>query len=86
VASREAFLSQQPVEPKRPFYENPKVILGSLLILVFIVFVAVNAEEVTVDFVVTDVDIALAWALLITGLIGFLIGVLLGRTRLRSRS
>jgi uncharacterized integral membrane protein len=50
-------------------------------ILIGFVFIAVNFQKVTIDFVVGDTEAPLVIALLISGGIGFLIGLVLPRFR-----
>jgi uncharacterized integral membrane protein len=50
------------------------------LVLV-IIFIAVNAQKVTVDFVFFDTSMALAFALLIATVLGFIIGYVVARVR-----
>ena len=45
------------------------------------IFIAVNFQKVTIDFVVGETKAPLVVALLISGLIGFLIGLVLPRFR-----
>jgi uncharacterized integral membrane protein len=52
-----------------------------VLIALGVVFVAVNFQKVTIDFVVGSAKAPLVVALLISGLIGFLIGLVLPRFR-----
>jgi len=52
-----------------------------VLIAIGFVFVAVNFQKVTIDFVVGETKAPLVIALLIAGLIGFLIGLVLPRFR-----
>ena len=54
-----------------------------VLIVVGLVFVAVNFQKVTIDFIVADANAPLVVALLISGGIGFLIGLALPRLRRR---
>jgi uncharacterized integral membrane protein len=55
--------------------------LTVVLIALAVVFVAVNFQKVTIDFVVGDTEAPLVIALLISGLLGFLIGLVLPRFR-----
>jgi uncharacterized integral membrane protein len=52
-----------------------------VLIALGILFIAVNFQKVTIDFVVGETKAPLVVALLIAGLIGFLIGLVLPRFR-----
>ena len=49
--------------------------------LIGFIFVAVNFQKVTIDFVFGEAKAPLVIALLISGLIGFLIGLVLPRFR-----
>jgi uncharacterized integral membrane protein len=52
-----------------------------VLVAIGVLFCAVNFQKVTVDFVVGEANAPLIVALLISGLIGFLIGLVLPRFR-----
>jgi uncharacterized integral membrane protein len=52
-----------------------------VLIAIGVIFVAVNFQKVTIDFVVGETNAPLVLALLIAGVIGFLIGLILPRFR-----
>ena len=52
-----------------------------VLIALGVIFIAVNFQKVTIDFVVGEAKAPLVVALLIAGLIGFLIGLVLPRFR-----
>jgi uncharacterized integral membrane protein len=52
-----------------------------VLVAIGVLFCAVNFQKVTVDFVVGEANAPLIVALLIAGLIGFLIGLVLPRFR-----
>lgn len=55
--------------------------LTVVLIALAAIFVAVNFQKVTIDFVVGESEAPLVIALLISGLLGFLIGLVLPRFR-----
>jgi uncharacterized integral membrane protein len=52
-----------------------------VLILVAFIFVAVNFQKVTVDFIIAETKAPLVVALLIAGGLGFVIGLALPRFR-----
>jgi len=52
-----------------------------VLLAIGSIFIAVNFQKVTIDFVVGEANAPLVVALLISGLIGFLIGLVLPRFR-----
>lgn len=52
-----------------------------VLSVIGLVFIAVNFQKVTIDFVVGEANAPLVLALLIAGVIGFLIGLILPRFR-----
>ena len=52
-----------------------------VLIAVAVLFIAVNFQKVTIDFVVGSAEAPLVVALLIAGLLGFLLGLILPRFR-----
>jgi uncharacterized integral membrane protein len=55
--------------------------LTIVLIAIGFVFIAVNFQKVTIDFVVGSAEAPLVVALLISGVLGFLIGLILPRFR-----
>ena len=55
-------------------------LLVALIVLGF-VFIAVNFQKVTIDFIVGDAQAPLVVALLISGLLGFIIGLVVARIR-----
>lgn len=54
-----------------------------IVIILALVFIAVNFQKVTIDFVVGEANAPLVIALLISGLFGFVIGLALPRFRRR---
>ena len=48
---------------------------------ILVAFIALNGDTVTVDLIVATAELRLAWALLIAGGLGFLVGALLPRLR-----
>ena len=52
-----------------------------VLIVLGVVFIAVNFQKVTIDFIVAEAQAPLVVALLITGLLGFVIGLIFPRIR-----
>ena len=65
----------------RPEGRGARFWLMVVLIALAVVFIAVNFQKVTIDFVVGDTEAPLVIALLISGVIGFLIGLVLPRFR-----
>ncbi|HET9201245.1 MAG TPA: LapA family protein [Dehalococcoidia bacterium] len=61
--------------PQGEFWTSPRFIIGVLLVVALVVFILANTEDVNVDFVVFDTDMALAWALLISAALGFIAGL-----------
>ena len=57
-------------------------LLVALIVLGF-VFIAVNFQKVTIDFIVASAQAPLVVALLISGLLGFVIGLVVARLRRR---
>jgi uncharacterized integral membrane protein len=53
------------------------------VVVLAIIFAAVNFQKVTIDFIVGDSEAPLVIALLISGLFGFIIGLALPRFRRR---
>ena len=52
-----------------------------VLIVLGFVFIAVNFQKVTIDFIVGEAQAPLVVALLISGLLGFIIGLVVARIR-----
>jgi uncharacterized integral membrane protein len=52
-----------------------------IAVLVGFIFIAVNFQKVTIDFIVAETKAPLVVALLIAGVIGFIIGLALPRFR-----
>jgi uncharacterized integral membrane protein len=77
-------LSEDRIAPStNPIARWWRVGLGAVLVLVFVVFVAVNSQEVSVDLVIDEYEMRLAFALLIAGGLGFLTGLFVGWRWLR---
>jgi uncharacterized integral membrane protein len=55
--------------------------LTMILVALAVLFIAVNFQKVKIDFVVGSAEAPLVVALLISGLLGFLIGLILPRFR-----
>ena len=55
--------------------------LTVVLIALGLIFIAVNFQKVTIDFIVGETKAPLVIALLISGLLGFVIGLVLPRFR-----
>ena len=62
---------------------GPKFWLLLVAILVGIIFIAANFEETEINFIVAKAEAPLVVALLITGALGFIIGLALPRFRRR---
>jgi uncharacterized integral membrane protein len=69
------------MEPTRQEGRGARFWLTMVLIALGLVFIAVNFQKVTIDFVVGETKAPLVVALLISGVIGFLIGLVLPRLR-----
>ena len=54
-----------------------------VVVVLAIIFAAVNFQKVTIDFIVGDTEAPLVIALLISGFFGFIIGLALPRFRRR---
>lgn len=61
-----------------------RVIVGLVLVILFIIFVAGNSREVTVDLVFATAEVRLIWVFLGCALIGALVAFLLGRPARRN--
>jgi uncharacterized integral membrane protein len=71
------------MEPTRKEGRGARFWLIVVLVVVGFVFVAVNFQKVKIDFVVGSTEAPLVIALLISGGIGFLLGLVLPRLRPR---
>ena len=69
------------MEPTRKEGRGARFWLIVVLVVIGFIFVAVNFQKVTIDFVVGSTEAPLVVALLISGGIGFLIGLILPRFR-----
>lgn len=49
--------------------------LALVALVVLIVFIAVNFREVEIDFVITQANVKLAFALMLAAILGFLAGI-----------
>ncbi len=58
-----------------------RIVVFLLALGLLILFISANAEEVAVDLLLWERTMRLSWALLITGVLGFLLGALLARGR-----
>lgn len=56
-----------------------RVILGILILVLFVIFVSLNSDSVTVHFIFTETRTPLVWVFLICALVGALVAFLLGR-------
>jgi uncharacterized integral membrane protein len=75
----------QPVQPgRRDTATIVKVIIGLVVLILFIVFVAQNSEPVTVNFVFDSTRVRLIWVFVACALIGALVAYLLGRSGRRA--
>jgi uncharacterized integral membrane protein len=69
------------MEPTRKEGRGVRFWLTIVLVALGVLFIAVNFQKVTIDFVVGSTQAPLVVALLISGGIGFLIGLVLPRFR-----
>lgn len=58
-----------------------RLIALAIVLVVLIVFIVANATTVKIEFVIADVRTRIAWALLLSALLGFLLGALMMRLR-----
>ena len=65
--------------PKGGLTRSPKFWLGTVLTVLFLVFVAQNHGKVPVHYVFFEKDSYLIWVMLGCGVIGFVVGWLWGR-------
>jgi uncharacterized integral membrane protein len=66
-------------EPRRD--RNWSLYLWGVVVLLTIIFIAQNAQKVTVDFIFSETKTPLIFALLIAAVLGFVIGLGLPRFR-----
>lgn len=64
---------------------SPRMIVGILIAVVLIVFIASNRDTVTVEFLVLDLNFPLWLTLAITAGLGFLVGMMFGGKRQKRR-
>lgn len=60
---------------------GPKQVVFMVVVVILAVFALVNTEEVNVDFVVADADAALIVVILVSAVLGALVGWLAPRLR-----
>jgi uncharacterized integral membrane protein len=60
---------------------NPKLVAILVLAVVLIVFGLVNTNQVNVDFIVASVDVAMIVVIVVSAVVGFVIGWLVARRR-----
>jgi len=77
--SRRAEPAGAPPEPTRNRSAVVKVIIGLIILILFIVFVAQNSQPVTVNLVFGDTRVRLIWVFVACALVGAVIAYLLGR-------
>ena len=65
------------------FLRRHAALLGSAagIAAILVAFIVLNGDTVRVDLIVATGELRLAWALLIAGGLGFLVGILLPRLR-----
>lgn len=78
-------MSQPPIEGTRKEGVNWKRWAAGVALLLLIIFVAQNSQKVQVDFLFTQTDTPLVFALIIAGVLGALIGWLAPRVRRHDR-
>jgi uncharacterized integral membrane protein len=61
-----------------------RLIIGLVVVVLFLLFIASNSHTVLVSFVFFDTRVQLIWVFLACALIGALVGYLLGRTGRRN--
>jgi uncharacterized integral membrane protein len=61
-----------------------RLVLGLTLLILFVIFVSLNSDEVSVHFIFTETRTPLAWVFLVCALVGGLVAYLLGRQGRRS--
>lgn len=62
-----------------------KAIVVLVIVILLIVFVTQNLDDVPVDFVFVTADFPLIWVLIVTAILGGLVGYLLGRPSKETR-
>ncbi|MGQ0577087.1 MAG: LapA family protein [Pseudonocardia sp.] len=72
-----------PDAPKAGFRFTPRMIAGLALVVLVVVFVALNRDPTRVSFILFTAETALWVALTLAGLAGFVAGWLVGRGRQR---
>ncbi len=62
---------------------SPRLIVGGVVALLVIGFIALNRDQTTINFLFFDAEMALWIVLAIVAALGFVVGFLLGRKRYR---
>jgi uncharacterized integral membrane protein len=73
-------MNEGPAPPAGTPWRIRLIALG-IVLAVLVVFIARNATTVEIEFVVFEVRTRIAWALLLSSLLGFVLGALLMRLR-----
>jgi uncharacterized integral membrane protein len=60
---------------------TPKMILIGILVLVIVIFAAVNSQKVKVDFVFGDFNVRLFTVIVGSAAVGWVVGWFMGRNR-----
>lgn len=63
---------------------TPGRVAAAVIVILLIAFVVDNTNKVRVGFVFFHAEVSLIWVLIITALLGLVVGVLLGRRSQRS--
>ena len=79
------YVPAAPAETSWLRQQAPRLIVGTIVLVLLLVFIAQNDERVKVRIIAWDVDLRLAFALLIAAVFGAVLGWLLPKLR-RSRA
>lgn len=75
----------EPTERAEGFKPTPRQIIGAIVAVVLIVFIAGNNDDVSVSLIVTEATLPLWLVLAVTALLGVGIGMLLGTRRTKAK-
>lgn len=73
----------QPSAERQPRSFTTRQVIGIVVLLLVLIFALVNLEQVTVDFVVTQVTVPVFFVVTVPAMLGFAAGMLFGRGRSR---
>jgi uncharacterized integral membrane protein len=81
-------MAEQQVTPRaesrpRQWWRTIRVVIWAVVLTLLVVFVVQNYEDVEVDFIAWSFELQLAWFVLASGVLGFVLGWLRPRPHIR---